>query len=107
VQIAAQHSETIGKGTRVGVEKRLLLDGVTLRSGDIAPGNVERATPVETNLADTGLSLRNRAAVAAGIAAHAIAIQLFPKSRVALADAIVGSENVVQRSHTYILRLRD
>jgi hypothetical protein len=45
--------------------------------------------------------------VAAGIAAHAIAIQLFPKSRVALADAIVGSKNVAQRGHTYILRLWD
>jgi hypothetical protein len=33
--------------------------------------------------------------VAAGIAAHSIAIQLFPKSRVAFADAGVGREDVV------------
>ena len=79
----------------MGVEKRLLLNRVTLNSSDIAPGNVERATVIEANFADTGLSLGNRAAVAAGIAAHSIAIQLLPKSRVAFADAGVRSEDVV------------
>src|SRR5216684_4928023 len=107
VQVAAQHSETVGEGSRVGVEEWLLLDRVTLNSSDIAPGNIERATVIEANLADTGLSLGNRAAMAAGIAAYPIAIQLFPKSRVAFADAGVGSEDVVQGCHRYILRLRD
>jgi hypothetical protein len=105
VQIAAQHSETVGERSGVGVEKRLLLDRVTLNSSDIAVGNIECATVIETNLADTGLSLGNRAAVAAGIAAYPIAIQLFPKSRVAFADAGVSSQNVVQRGHESILRL--
>jgi hypothetical protein len=91
----------------MGMEKRLLLDRVTLNSSDVAVGNIERATVIETNLADTGLSLGNRAAVAAGITAYSITIQLFPKSRVAFADADVGSEDVVQRGHRYILRLRD
>jgi len=95
VQVAAQHSETVGEGSGISVEERLLLDGVTLNSGNIAPGNIERATVIEANLADTGLSLGNRAAVAAGIAAYPIAIQLFPKSRVAFADAGVRSEDVV------------
>src|SRR5713226_3853584 len=107
VQVAAQHSETVGEGSGISVEERLLLDGVTLNSGNIAPGNIERATVIEANLADTGLSLGNRAAVAAGIAAYPIAIQLFPKSRVAFADAGVRSEDVVYRGHRYILRLRD
>ena len=89
----------------MGMEKRLLFDRVTLDSGDIAPGNVERAAVVEANLADTGLSIGNRTAVAAGIAAHPIAIQLFPQSRVAFADALVSRQNVAQRGHTYILRL--
>jgi hypothetical protein len=62
---------------------------------------------VEANLADTGLSLGNRTAVAAGIAAYSIAIQLFPKSWVAFADASVRSEDVVQRGHRHILRLRE
>jgi hypothetical protein len=89
------------------VEEGLLLDGVTLNSGNIAPGNIERATVIEANLADTGLSLGNRAAVAAGIAAYSIAIQLFPKSRVAFADAGVRGKDVVQRDHRYIVRLKE
>jgi len=107
VQIAAQHSETVSEGSGVGVEERLLFDRVTLHSGNIAPGNVERATVVEANLADTGLSLGNRAAVAAGIAAYAIAIQLFPKGGFAFADALVRRQNVVQRGHDSILRLSE
>src|SRR5208337_5081896 len=102
MQVAAQHSETVGEGSGVGVEERLLLDWITLHSGDVAPGNVERATVVEANLADTGLSLWNRTAVAAGITAHSIAIQLFPKSGIALANAIVGHQNVAQRGHSSI-----
>ena len=105
MQIAAEHSETVSKSPGVCVEKWLLLDRVTLHSGDIAPGNVERAAVVEADLADTGLSLGNRATVAAGITADTIAIQFFPKSRVAFADAVVSRQNVVQGSHTYILRL--
>jgi hypothetical protein len=62
---------------------------------------------VEANLADTGLSLGNWATVAAGIAAHSIAIQLFPKSGVAFADALVSSQDVTQSRHTHILRLWD
>src|SRR5580700_3539096 len=80
MQIAAHHSEAVGKGSRVGMEKRLLLDRVTLHSGDIAPGNIERATMVEANLADARLSLCNRAAVPAGIAAHPVAVQLFQRA---------------------------
>jgi hypothetical protein len=60
---------------------------------------------VEANFADTGLSLGNRAAVAAGIATHSIAIQLFPESGVGFPDAVVGSQNVLQRGHGSILRL--
>src|SRR5260370_28226623 len=105
VQVAAQHSETVGEGSGISVEEGLLLDGVTLNSGNIAPGNIERATVIEANLADAGLSLGNWAAVAAGIAAHSIAIQLFPKSGVAFADSGVSRQNVAQRGHVSILRL--
>ena len=87
------------------MEKWFLLDGITLHSSDVAPGNVERAAVIEANLADTGLSLGNRAAVAAGIAAHSIAIQLLPEGRVAFADSLVGSQNIAQRGHESILRL--
>jgi hypothetical protein len=55
----------------------LLLDGIALHSTDITPGNIERPATVEPNLADSGLSIGNRTAVPARIAAHAIAIELF------------------------------
>src|SRR5450631_1962340 len=89
------------------MKKRFLLDRVTLHSGNISPGNVERATVVEANLTDTGLSLGNGAAMAAGIAAHTIAFQLFPEGGVAFADAVVSRQDVAQRGHTHILRRRD
>src|SRR5258708_10136660 len=88
----------------MSVEERLLLYRVTLHSSDIAPGNIESSTVVETNLTDARLSLGNGTAVAAGVAAYSIAIQLLPKSRVAFAHAGVSSQDVVQRSHISILR---
>ena len=88
------------------MEKRLLLDRITLNSCHISPGNVERSTTVEANLAHTWLSIRDGATVAAGIAAHPIAIQFFPKSGVALADLGVRCQDVAQCDHTYILRGR-
>jgi len=89
----------------VGMEEWLLLDGITLDSGDIAIGDVERASEVEANLADSGLSLGNGAAVAASVAAHSIAIQLFPEGRVAFLHSVVGRQDVLERGHTSILRL--
>jgi hypothetical protein len=94
MQIATQHSETVGEGSRIGVEKWLLLDGIALHSGNITPGNVKRATVIETNFADARLAIRNWATVTTGIAAHTIAIHLLPKSGVALADALTSSQNV-------------
>ena len=78
MQIATEHSETVGESPRVRVEKGLLFDGIALHSGNITPGNVESATAVESNFAHTGLAIGNRAAVAAGVAAHPIIIQLVP-----------------------------
>ena len=74
VQIAAQHSETVGKRSGIRMEEGLLFDGITLHSGDISEGSIQRTAAVETNLADSWLSIRYGAAVAAGKAAHAIAI---------------------------------
>jgi hypothetical protein len=107
MQIAAEHSETVGQGSGVGMKERLLFDRVTLHSGDITPRNVERAAVVEANFADSGLTLGNGAAVAAGITTHSIAIQLFPKSGVRFANARVRGQNIAQGGHGYILRLRD
>ena len=104
MQIAAQHSETVGKGAGVSVEKWFLLDGITLHSSDVAPRNVKRASMVKANPANSGLSFRNWAAVSAGITSHTIAIDFLPKRRVAFTDALIRSKNVVQSGHIHILR---
>jgi hypothetical protein len=49
------------------------------------------------------LSFRDGAAVAAGIAAHAVAVERFPERVVAFADALI--HNVAQRGHDSIVRL--
>jgi hypothetical protein len=72
------------------MEKRLLLDGVVLHAGYVAPWNVEDSVPVETDLADAGLAFRNGTAVPAGIAADALIFQRFPQ--VAFAD--MSGENL-------------
>jgi hypothetical protein len=75
MEIATQHSEAVGERARISVKEGLLFDGIALDSADIAPGHVERATLVEANFADTILAIRNGAAMPAGEAAHAIAIE--------------------------------
>src|ERR1700691_5928310 len=106
MQIAAEHSETVGQGSGVGMKKGLLFDRVTLHSGDITPRNVEPAAVVKADFADSGLPLGNGAAVAAGITTHSIAIQLFPKSGVSFPNTRLSGQNVAQCGHKYILRLR-
>ena len=77
MQIASQHAETVRKGARVGVEERLLLDGIALHTAYIAPWNVELSAPIEANLAHSRLAFGNGAAVPASEAAYAIALNRF------------------------------
>ncbi len=79
VQITAQHAEAECQSPGTGVEERFLLDGIALHPGDVTPGNVQPATPVEAHLADAGKPFRDRTAVAAGIATDAVPIQRSPK----------------------------
>ena len=102
VQIAAEHPKTVGERAGISVEEGLLLNRVALHSGDISPGNVEGAATIVANLTDTGLSLANWAAVAAGIAADAVAIQFLPESGVAFADARI--KDVAKGGHNLIVR---
>jgi len=103
VEIAAQHSKTVGERSRIGVEERLLLDGIALYSGHISPRNVELAALIEANFTYPRLTLVNRAAVAAGVATDAIAVDRFAEGRVGPANVFV--ENVAQGGHICILRL--
>jgi hypothetical protein len=75
MEVAAEHPEAIGKGPGVGVEERLLLDRVALYAADIPPRHVQSAAPVVADFADAGLTFGNRAAMTAGVAANAIAIE--------------------------------
>ena len=88
VQIAAQHSETVGQCARVGMEERLLLDGIALHSAHISPGHVERAALVVAHFADSGLTIGNGTAVTAGVAAHPVAIEFLVQ--IALTDVLVN-----------------
>jgi len=81
----------------VGVKERFFFDRITLHSGDVAPGSVECAPAIEADFADSWLAFGDRAAVAAGVAADAIAIEFLPESGGGFADS--GVEYVAQRGH--------
>ncbi len=70
------------------MEERLFLDGIALHSADITPGHIECAALVVPHLADAGLTIGNGAAVTAGVAAHAVAIELLVE--ITLADVLVN-----------------
>jgi hypothetical protein len=97
VQVATQHAEAVRECTGIGVEKRLLLDGITLRPGDISPRRIERAASVVSHLADSCLPLRYGTAVATGVTADPAAVEFFVEPRVGFADSIV--EDVAQGKH--------
>jgi hypothetical protein len=84
------------------VEEWLLLDGITLHATDIAPWNIQRPTAVITNLAHAGLTVGNRACVAAGVTAHPIAVQFFVK--LTLADILV--DDIAKSSQREPLRTK-
>lgn len=87
MEVAAQHAEAVGQGSGIGVEERFLLNGVALHTTHITPGNVELTAAVEPDFAHTGLAVRDGAAVAAGEAPHAIAVELFIE--LALTDVFI------------------
>jgi hypothetical protein len=108
VQIAAQHSEAVGKRAGISVKKGLLFDGIALHSGGVSPRHVESAATIEADFADAGLSFGNGTAVAAGKAAHAIIAEILGERGIGFADSLV--ENVTQGGHrkplVYILTRR-
>ena len=71
VQVAAEHAEAVRERARQRVEERLLLDRVALHAADVAPGHAQPAAVVEAHLADADRAVRQRAAMAARVAAQA------------------------------------
>jgi hypothetical protein len=59
------------------VEKRLLLDGITLHAGDVAPRHLQHTVNVAADLADARRTGRNRAIVSAGMAANPVPVETF------------------------------
>jgi len=97
MQIAAEHAEAVGESARIGVEERLLLDGIALHAGRVSPGDVELAAAIEADFADSGLTVGDGTTVAAGEAADAVVAEIFDQARIGFADSLV--ENVAQGGH--------
>jgi hypothetical protein len=85
----------------MGMEKRFLFDGVALQSSGISPRNVERTTAIEADLADAGLTLGNRAAMAAGETANTIVVEFFVERSVRFPNSAV--EDFTQGRHRNLL----
>src|SRR5271165_4002402 len=87
----------------MGVEERLLFDGIALHAGGVSPGNVEGATAVVADFADAGLAFGDGAAVTAGKTADAIVIELFVEGGVGLMDSLI--EDVAEGGHGRLLNI--
>jgi hypothetical protein len=71
------------------VEEWLLLDGIALSSGNVSPGNVERAAAVVADFTDARLAVGDGAAVAAGEAAKPAVVELLIEAWVGLMNSFV------------------
>jgi hypothetical protein len=103
MEVAAEHAKTVGKCAGIRVEEGLLLDGIALHAGGVSPRHVESSSPIKTNFADTGLAVGNWAAVAAGVAADAVVIEIFDEGRIGFSDALI--QNFTQGGHRDLLGL--
>ena len=70
------------------MEERFFFDGIALNSADVSPWDVELAAAVIANLANSGLAVGNGAAMPAGKAAHAIAVNRLVK--IAFPDMLIN-----------------
>jgi hypothetical protein len=68
------------------MKERLFLNGITLNAAYIAPRYVESPPTIETDFADSHLSVGNGTIVSAGVATHAVAVELFVQRRCSFAD---------------------
>src|SRR5262249_5496316 len=59
----------------VCVEERFFLDGITLHSADISPGDVKLARAIEPHFADARLAFRDGALLSAGVTTQSIALE--------------------------------
>jgi len=83
------------------MKERLLFNRIALYSAHISPRHIEFAAFVEPYLADARLSLGDRAAVSAGVAAHPVAIDFLVQ--ISLADVLI--HEIAQGRHGEPLEL--
>jgi hypothetical protein len=79
------------------MEKRFLLDGIALDSANVSPRNIQRSAAIVTNLANSRLTVGNRATMATGVTTHTVAIELFIKLASTLTHVLVN--DVTQGGH--------
>ena len=97
MQVAAEHAEAVGERAGMGVEEGLFLDGIALHAGGVSPWNEEGAGAIEADFADSGLAVRDGAAVSAGEAADAVVVEFFVKRGGGFADVVV--EDLAEGGH--------
>ncbi len=102
MQIAPEHAEAERERAGVGVEERLLLDGIALHAADVAIWNVEDAAAIEAHAADAFRAVRNRAGVTAGMTAQPATLDRLHELRRRLDRP--GFEHLGERRHEFILR---
>jgi len=107
VQVATEHAEAVGERTGVRVEERLFFDGITLRSGGVSPGHVERAAAVVADFADAGLAFGDGTGMSAGEAADAIVVELFVERGIGFPNSFVEDGAEGGHGSLSILALRE
>ena len=85
------------------MEERLLLDGIALHSSNVSERDVEFATAIEADFADSALTFGDRTAMSAGETANAITLDGLAERRITFADASI--EDVAKRRHVFSLLL--
>ena len=101
VQVAAEHPEAEGQGTRNGVKERFLLDRIALHAADITPRRVELSVPDAADLADADGALRNGAAMPAGQAANPLLVDALGELTRSGARPLV--EHVLEGGHLQVV----
>src|SRR5207244_12107615 len=79
----------------MGMEEWFFLYGVALNAPHVTPRNIELASAIESNLANPGPAVRDRAAMAARETADSLIVELLVK----LAFANIVIKSVLQSSH--------
>ena len=81
------------------MEERLLLDGIALQRAEVIVRNEQRAAAIEPHPANPVVSVKNQAAVSAGVAAHFVV----GKFLVQLAFFRESRQRIAQRLHLRFL----